>query len=641
MKLRPGKVGDWRTPLVIQWAVDKCKPIARIFKDYLRLPRWRKREQAMRALPDKSLVYNRRSLARRAIYAGALSSMFIGINSAANADQNFTSFTYPVTGGSVSRTTPDRFADVVNVKEYGATGNGITDDRAAIVTALAAAFGPVNNPNGHGNPFINKPVYFPPGNYVVKNVIYLTNILGGQIFGGGPGATQIFFQGTGAEGNSTFTDFPNFTPVFMCDGVSHTTFEGMTIACDHTTAPTTVTLTTNATTAAGNNTLHFASVPASIHVNMAAYDATAFKTAGSTELLGLYVVSTTSTTVVLSGNVPAPGVGNGDTIHFVTSVVGICQFQSGLNNGTSANVFRSMNFNELGLGMFAGGVTTANCENCSLYDIEFQKCAYAALRVLGSNTLNWAIYDGGCSECGSVSTFISGQSSGNGSAALSITTGGVQAVINWSVSGGIPGTDFYHAGTQTLNVYGGRSETLNPCIIITNAKFDGWEWGLTTSTGCCAFDLSFGGQCSLYACFISPAVSGGTPFLAKLGNSGQLRCEDTLWGSNSVQLVLSGSAGSRIWFSGMFVPFAAGALTPVAATLFGASFTGLVMEYSPFFNTTVGALPTAAAKYAGCRGSVTDANATTYASNVAASGTNLVNVYCGTADGSTYNWKIG
>lgn len=52
--------------------------------------------------------------------------------------------------------------------------------------------------------------------------------------------------------------------------------------------------------------------------------------------------------------------------------------------------------------------------------------------------------------------------------------------------------------------------------------------------------------------------------------------------------------------------------------------------------TTVAALPAAGATYLGSRAQVTDANATTFAANVAAGGTDKVPVYC---DGT--NWRIG
>lgn len=70
-------------------------------------------------------------------------------------------------------------------------------------------------------------------------------------------------------------------------------------------------LTTNATTASGNNTLHFASVPAWIVAGMTIYDVTTPAAIGA-----LTVSSVTSTTVVMSGNAGGAGVGSGDTIVF-------------------------------------------------------------------------------------------------------------------------------------------------------------------------------------------------------------------------------------------------------------------------------------------------------------------------------------
>lgn len=56
--------------------------------------------------------------------------------------------------GAVSRTLQARLRDVVSVKDFGAVGDGVTDDRAAIAAAVAASQG--------------KRIIFPKGNYLIN-----------------------------------------------------------------------------------------------------------------------------------------------------------------------------------------------------------------------------------------------------------------------------------------------------------------------------------------------------------------------------------------------------------------------------------------------------------------------------------------
>jgi hypothetical protein len=64
------------------------------------------------------------------------------------------------TGSTTARTFENRFADVINVKDFGAKGDGVTDDYAAIQAALDSIVNP-------------KPtaVYFPQGNYMISNTL--------------------------------------------------------------------------------------------------------------------------------------------------------------------------------------------------------------------------------------------------------------------------------------------------------------------------------------------------------------------------------------------------------------------------------------------------------------------------------------
>jgi Pectate lyase superfamily protein len=87
----------------------------------------------------------------------------------ASADTPFTGFAFPATGAPTLRTMPDRLAEIVNVKDFGATGDGVTDDTAAIQRALDAAFGPTMTPHGVANAHLSRSVYFPNGKYIVNS----------------------------------------------------------------------------------------------------------------------------------------------------------------------------------------------------------------------------------------------------------------------------------------------------------------------------------------------------------------------------------------------------------------------------------------------------------------------------------------
>jgi hypothetical protein len=89
------------------------------------------------------------------------------------------------TGSTVARLLSDRFAEKINVKDYGAVGDGITDDTAAINAALAAV---PTTPNS----MLGAYVFFPPGEYLISSQIVLTKA--GTRFGGyvgGQTATKV------------------------------------------------------------------------------------------------------------------------------------------------------------------------------------------------------------------------------------------------------------------------------------------------------------------------------------------------------------------------------------------------------------------------------------------------------------------
>jgi len=92
-------------------------------------------------------------------------------------------YTAPYTG-AVTRAVQARLADTISVKDFGATGDGTTDDTAAITAAVATltAAGGV--------------LYFPPGNYHCTPTVF-TAINHATLRGAAPYASTVTFTATG------------------------------------------------------------------------------------------------------------------------------------------------------------------------------------------------------------------------------------------------------------------------------------------------------------------------------------------------------------------------------------------------------------------------------------------------------------
>ena len=96
----------------------------------------------------------------------------------AEADVPFSSFAFAATGSPTARTMPDRLAEIKNVKDFGARGNGSTDDTAAIQAAV--------NWTGGAH---RGTVHFPLGTYrITAPITFPTNPINIR-FLGEPGAT--------------------------------------------------------------------------------------------------------------------------------------------------------------------------------------------------------------------------------------------------------------------------------------------------------------------------------------------------------------------------------------------------------------------------------------------------------------------
>ena len=123
---------------------------------------------------------------RRALSAGLGIGALALLAPRAKADTPFSSFSFPATGAPAARTMPDRLAEVKNVKDFGAVGNGQNDDTAAIQAAVNRTDAPYSSTN-------RGTIYFPVGRYKVSSPITFEEADINIAFIGEPGAV---LQGT-------------------------------------------------------------------------------------------------------------------------------------------------------------------------------------------------------------------------------------------------------------------------------------------------------------------------------------------------------------------------------------------------------------------------------------------------------------
>lgn len=109
------------------------------------------------------------------------------------------------------------YAGIVNVKDYGAAGDGVTNDTTAIQAAINAAF-VVCTTNASDPPAGNRALYFPPGKYITTAPLTLNGTFGVTMFGSGRFTSQIFNTTSGSK-------------VFTTNGCQYSKFYDMLLSC--------------------------------------------------------------------------------------------------------------------------------------------------------------------------------------------------------------------------------------------------------------------------------------------------------------------------------------------------------------------------------------------------------------------------
>ena len=124
---------------------------------------------------------------RRVFLGSAVGALALRPTSTAQADTTFSNFSFPATGAPTARTMPDRLGDVINVRDWGAVGNGRTNDTAAIQAAINHAASKNYGGSGDGG----GTVFFPPGRYLVASPLQISSHSSIRILGSGKYNTAI------------------------------------------------------------------------------------------------------------------------------------------------------------------------------------------------------------------------------------------------------------------------------------------------------------------------------------------------------------------------------------------------------------------------------------------------------------------
>jgi len=95
--------------------------------------------------------------------------------------------------GAVNRSVQDKLQESVSVKDFGAVGDGVTDDTAAIQAAIDYAKTQINADNRY--PLVTATVFFPAGQYKIASGSSLTISRGVSLFGNSSSVVKIIHGG--------------------------------------------------------------------------------------------------------------------------------------------------------------------------------------------------------------------------------------------------------------------------------------------------------------------------------------------------------------------------------------------------------------------------------------------------------------
>jgi enamine deaminase RidA (YjgF/YER057c/UK114 family) len=368
----------------------------------------------------------------------------------------FTEFAFPATGAPTSRTSPDRWSDIINVKDFGAKGDGVTDDRAALQAAFDAAWGPAAS--SHGNTFaVNTPVFLPRGNYKVSDYLTITGAWGGRIYGAGPQQTTI----TTYTGQQPSVAFEGWRPILWLNGCNYFQIDNLHFSTQRDSTTVALTSITNASPAVFTKAAHGLGDGEIVTLSTTGTLPSPLIPATAPQPTVYYVTNVTVNTFQLAyiaGGTPINTASAGSGTHSYIKHKTVCVWfgPDGANGGTSAHgniIMNCQTFNS-NYGYIHGSAPSgANSENtyigcyASYHDV--------GLLISGANTLNIRWIGGGMDFCDVVGI------KSNNSACIA-------AIAAMATSGNF--LDFDIAASDSVSIIGTRSECWK-CIRTNTAVF--------------------------------------------------------------------------------------------------------------------------------------------------------------------------
>lgn len=98
----------------------------------------------------------------------------------------YTAQTGPSTLAPVVRSYQQKFDDIINIRDFGATGDGTTDDTSAINRAIQQIYKSTVSPS---QPLARRTIYFPGGTYLITTPVLIPPFA--KLIGDGPGSAVI------------------------------------------------------------------------------------------------------------------------------------------------------------------------------------------------------------------------------------------------------------------------------------------------------------------------------------------------------------------------------------------------------------------------------------------------------------------